>query len=679
MFTQFREELQKHFDKMTKDVDVLFEVNVDKDELWNLYLDSFPKGKNEIFRERREHDCSCCRHFIKTFGNVVVVKDCKVETLWDLSLNDDTYQPVCNKLAEYVRSKPILNRVVLKENHVGTLANYENKGTNEVIKWDHFYLDVPQHLVDSVVDAEYCKSQFRDTRNVFFRSLNKISKEAIETVLDLIRQGSLYRGNEWEGGLKQLLSYKEAFDSLNDQEAELFAWERAKEAGIGIGRIKNHSIGVLLMDISNGVDLENAVSSYEKIVAPQNYKRPKALFTKKMLENAKAKIEELGYMDSLNRRYAVLDDVSINNVLFSNKGVAKVEDDIFAEMEKSVSENPKKYARAEEMSIEDFINNVLPSVREIDVLFENRHKQNLVSLIAPAEKDAKTMFKWNNGFSWAYNGNVTDSLIKSEVKKFGGETTGALRFSIMWNDIDPKADDSDLDAHCRIYDKAGFYNEISFANRMVFKTLGELDIDIRHPNGQIAVENIIFSREDLLRDHSFNFYVHQFCDRGNKHGFRAEIEFDGNIYQYNYDHPIPQNRVVEIATVSVDDNGNFKIDEKLKSSTSTAEVWNISTNNFVPVSAIMLSPNYWDEQQGIGNKHYFFMLKDCCNPDSVNGFYNEFLSNELLPHRKVFEALGAKCNVPKSKEQISGLGFCDTRRNDLVVKVDAKRIVKIKF
>ena len=32
----------------------LYEVDVDKDELWNLYLDSFPAGTNEIYRVNRE-------------------------------------------------------------------------------------------------------------------------------------------------------------------------------------------------------------------------------------------------------------------------------------------------------------------------------------------------------------------------------------------------------------------------------------------------------------------------------------------------------------------------------------------------------------------------------------------------------------------------------------------------
>ena len=88
----FKKALQKHFDEMQKEATHLFEVNVDKDELWNTYLDSFPAGTNEIFRERREHDCSCCRQFIKNIGSAVTIKDNQIHTIWELNLGDTTYQ-----------------------------------------------------------------------------------------------------------------------------------------------------------------------------------------------------------------------------------------------------------------------------------------------------------------------------------------------------------------------------------------------------------------------------------------------------------------------------------------------------------------------------------------------------------------------------------------------------------
>jgi len=143
---------------------------------------------------------------------------------------------------------------------------------------------------------------------------------------------------------------------------------------------------------------------------------------------------------------------------------------------------------------------------------------------------------------------------------------------------------------------------------------------------------------------------------------------------------------VHIADVHLDRNGRFTIKHywPLKQETSD-DVWNVKTNEFVPVTMLMHSPNFWgknwDEPEGIGNRHYFFMLKDCQNPDSPNGFYNEFLDNRLIEHKRVFEALGARMRVEPSEEQLSGVGFSATKRDSVIVRVTGatQRTFKIEF
>lgn len=683
-FVEMRDKLIEHFNEMVTDVDHLFEVGLDKDQLWDLYLNSFPAGTNDIYRERREHDCSCCRQFIKNIGNVVAIKNNEVITIWDFDTASATYQPVVDALAAFVRSNSVTDVYISETKKIGCLQNYEQLENGQVRAWNHFYLELPDRflLPRNASVGEY-KGRKRDVANVFKRSLDEISEESIETILELISSNTLYKGEEWKSPLTNFLEYKKEYDklpnlSIHDYDVRMnYAWVKSAEAGPVIGKIRNHSIGTLLVNLSEGMDLDTAVRKYEQIVAPSNYKRPKEIYTKKMLEDAKKTITELGYLDSLGRRFATLEDITVNNILFSNRDAAKRVSggmDIFDEMERGVVVNPKVFSKVEEISVDKFVTDVLPTVKELEVYLENRHASNMVSLIAPQNKDAKTMFKWNNNFSWAYSGNMTDSM-KELVKAAGGKVDGDLRFSIQWNDSG--TDNSDLDAHC--VEPTG--EHIYFRHKRSYTTKGWLDVDIQYPSGDIAVENICWPSRRDMKPGRYLLAVNQYQARGTNDGFKAEIEFDGQIYSFEYNKPIRTTEYVNVAEVWLNEKGEFSIKELLPSNVSSKDIWGVKSNQFVPVSVVMFSPNYWDEQDGIGHRHYFFMLKDCVNPETPNGFYNEFLKNELTEHKRVFAALGSKMSVASVDDQLSGVGFSATKRDELVVKVKGatERVMRVKF
>jgi hypothetical protein len=690
-FIGFKTALQRHVFSMLEGTDHLFVVDVDKDAIWSRYLDSFPVDANKIFRKRAEHDCSACRHFIRSFGNVVKIENARIVTIWDFRVDDPAYQMVVDALAAFIRSKPVTNVLVTREAAFGVDKNHESAtsedGSTSVLTWEHLYVRLPDRFVMNICGAsteDSVRSSMRDLRNVFKRSLDEITEDAIQTVLELIADNSLYKGEESKSLLQEFLKIKKLYEKLPHDivDRDNWAWEQSVKVGAAIGKIRNHAIGTLLTDVSQGVSLDEAVSKFEAMVAPQNYKRPKAIFTKKMLDDAQHKIEELGLSDSLGRRMAVLDDITINNVLFANRDAAKrIAGSVFDDMAASVAIKPKSFDRAEEISIDDFIKNVLPTATSIDAYLENRHVPNLVSLIAPQVKDSKTLFKWGNGFSWAYAGNITDAM-KERVKALGGDVTGDLRFSIMWNENGDN--DNDFDAHCIEPDG----NEIYFRTkkgRVVHASTGELDVDIIDPrsevNNKTAVENITYRTRSKMPEGVYRFFVHNYNHRGGRTGFAAEIEFDGQIFSFSYPNELRQDEKVVVAEVSYSRKDGFKLIEHISSSVSSRKAWGLDTNQLHPVSIIMYSPNYWDAQEGIGNRHYFFMLKNCVNDEQPNGFFNEYLREDLSVHKHVFEALGAKMRVEAVDDQLSGLGFSSTKKSSLVVKVEGKtsRMLKINF
>lgn len=672
-FNKFNSKLQKHVQALLKDQSVLFEADLDKDQLWNLYLDSFPAGTNEIFRKRREYDCSCCRNFIKNFGHILIVKNNKVNTIWDFDAGE--FAPVAKALHNFVKSKNIANVFLPMSCSFGTAKSLDSE---KVIVWEHFNLKIDDKFKftgrkDTIGTV---LSNYRTNKDVFKRSLEELTEDSIITVNELIAQNSLYKGEEWKSVLQKFLNIQKEYNKLSsDKDKDAFCWTNSIAEGPVISRIKNHSIGVLLQDISSGTDLDDAVRKYESIVAPSNYKRPKAIFTKKMVEDAEKMLTNEGLLESLPRRFARIQDITINNILFANRNVkAKIApSSVFDDLKKETKFNPKSLGKVEEVSIEKFVTDILPNATSLEVLFEGRHSQNLVSLIAPKIKESKPLFKWDNGFSWAYNGNITDSM-KERVKSAGGKVDGVLRFSIQWNTNGDNP--NDYDAHC--IEPNG--NEIFFGAKVNWVTKGNLDVDIIHPGkDQVAVENITWPDLKKMRDGTYKFFVNNYSHRGGRSGFTAEIEFNGELYSFDYNKDLKAHGNVEVALVELKD-GNFKIVRSLDSTMSGREIWGLKSGEFHNVNVCMYSPNYWDER-GVGNRHYFFMLANCKNDMCPNGFFNEFIKEDYMKHKRVFEALGSKMSVEPDDDQLSGIGFSSTKRNNVIVKVGGAftRILSVKI
>jgi hypothetical protein len=516
-------------------------------------------------------------------------------------------------------------------------------------------------------------------KDVFKRSLNELTQDSVETVLELIAQNSLYRGIESKEILEIFLKHKKAYTKLSAAEKDNYAWANSVKASGAVTKIRNNSIGTLLINLSEGKDLDFAVTAFEKVMCPANYKRPNAIVTKKMVEDAEKTIDEMGLRDSLGRRYAHVDDITVNNVLFVDRGNKKLVTNVFDELKEDALVNPKKLSKVEEISIDDFIKNVVPKATGLELLFENQHTGNLVSLIAPKNAEAPSLFKWNNNFSWSYVNNVTDS-IKENVKAAGGNVSGVLRFSIQWND---KGNNNiDFDAHA--VEPNGheiFYGASSRAPGMS-QMSGQLDVDIVSPNGKVAVENITWVNKSKMGEGKYKFFVENYSSATSNGGFTAEVEYDGEVYSFAYPKNLRGKERVNVMEFMFSKTKGITVIQSLDSNSSilSRDIWGVQTSKFQKVNMLTVSPNFWDEQT-IGNKHYFFILDKCLNSDTSRGFYNEFLKEELMKQKRVFEALGDKLKVEHSDQQLSGVGFSTTNKTQIICRVTGtfSRTLKINF
>jgi hypothetical protein len=116
--------------------------------------------------------------------------------------------------------------------------------------------------------------------------------------------------------VKEFQDMKVAYEKATSK--ELFVWENIESRS---ATFRNSVIGTLLVDLAEGVELEEAVKRYEQKTAPANYRRPKAVITKKMVEEALKTISSLGLDGAISRRFANINDLSVNDVLFVDNSV----------------------------------------------------------------------------------------------------------------------------------------------------------------------------------------------------------------------------------------------------------------------------------------------------------------------------------------------------------------------
>ena len=664
-FMKFKHAVAAQFERIQQGQ--LYRKSISGDELWATYLGSFPEGTNPIYRERTEHDCSCCKQFIRTVGNVVGIIDGSIVSIWDVVL-DDEYQVVANALSALAKSKPIDSVFLHYERSAGTDKNFEDT-INGVKTWNHFHVNIKSKFIVDKYTIGTKLGELNTSREMLARALATIDNEAIETVLELIGQNSLYRGQEHLKAVSDFKVLKNLADIFGRK--EIFSWIHFDNY---VSRIRNTVIGTLLVDLSEGRPLDQAVKAFEDKVAPANYKRPTALVTKSMIEAAKKKVEELGLVSALERRYATINDITINNILYADRSrmIQIFSDDVFNTI--TAKADKPKLDKIESVTIDDFIENILPKAESIEIMVENRHANNFVSLIAPVDATARNMFKWDNPFSWSYSGNVTDS-IKERVKEAGGNVSGDVCCRLAWFNFD------DLDLH--MIEPNG--HEIYFGNRrQVSQCGGMLDVDMNGCDGRNSrtpVENIFYRSKGKMRIGEYKLFVHNYNRRETKDvGFEIEIDVLGTTYNMHYEKAVSQSSNIDVAKIRVKSSGEIVVKALLPTTTASKDYWNIKTQQFQKVNVIMNSPNFWDDQ-GVGNKHYFFMIDGCRNQEQARGFYNEFLINELDQHRKVIEMVGNKMMTSEAEHQLSGLGFSSTQRNSVLLRIKGSftRTINVTF
>ena len=702
-FKDFNKKIQSQFEQMCQS-GKLFRSNISGAKVWETYLNSFKTENNKTFRdpESSEHNCNSCNNFIRRYGNIVAINaEGKLESIFSNIDNVDQYTDSTKACAELLENSEIesvffetyaeLNSLPYESCNktqdkfqLGIAVNFKKYTQEEVNKFgvvnpedvyefNHFHLYLPNQFVDKSGNSiEKIMANYRDKHQVFKRAMEEIPLDTLNLVRDLIKQGSLLDGTAHLHAIELIIEEKNRYELCKNSETiNNWFWAFTYNLDERVAKFKNTLIGVLCTELAEGMELNKACENWNKRVDPVNYHKATAPITQRQIKEAQKFVEENGYVESFDRRLATIDDIKVNEILHSNVGNGKIKTASIFDNVKPTSTQHKRseFKGVEEVSIEKFMEDILPGCTSVEAYLENKMEGNLVTLTKASEDNSKSIFKWLNNYSWTFNGNLAGkSQIKENVKSVGGKIEGILRCSLQWNDKETPGI-VDLDLHCR--ESKG--EEIYYSNKKSSKTKGWLDVDMIDPT-EIGIENITWQKS--LPDMEYRFFVKNFNSQSNK-GFKAEIEFNGNVFNYHYTNDFRGN--VDIATITVK-NGELSIKHHLPETNSSKELWGLETNKFHKVNLVCLSPNHWGRNQ-VGNLHFMFMLDGCKCDTLIRGFHNENLIPELLEHRKVMEVLGTTNMIEPTDKQLSGLGFNSTVKDELVLRLKGthKRIIKIKF
>lgn len=647
-FDDFANEIMTQFHQMVQSGNPLVRVQP-TDSLFDIYLENIKPEDNPIFRERQYFNGNYDHNFIRRVGNLAMITpDYKLISLWDFE-SYTLFEASRKALSDAIHNGQIIDIYLEKEPVAGHKPNADNENPN--IIWEHYFIELPKHLVKTTnIDTE--KHKVRDAYNVLKRTVQEVNIDDLQTIIELIKENNLYRGQEFLSNLQNWESMKKDYDKNPSDE---YIWFNAIKHGRSVG-YRNSVIGDLIADLYKGIELERAIHLYESKVAPHNYKRPKSIVTAKMVEEAKETLEKLGFLDSIYRRAAKVTDIPADKILFTSQEPKAF--NVFDDMtkESNASTNKTKISDAKEMTIHELLQE-LKHLQKLELLPTDSLQANQIVLTEALNTNTPSPFLWGNTLSWAYINSDTADAIAMRVKNAGGNIDGDVRVSLSWDNKD------DLDLS--VFDLKN-KRRIYYGNRHAFG--GELDIDANaHTIMDDPVENIFWKSIDDLPNGQYAVKVDNFNKRTNqRQGFTLQFATNEEIQTFTY----PNNEVNLKHLLTFEKvNGNIKLIHIHDSLTNKGRT--ISGDKFIEVKHVLMSPNTWENE--IGNKHFILLTDDIEVNDSIRGFFNEQLNSKLTPHRKVTEILGSKLKIQASEFEPSdvakGYGFSETKDATLILRL----------
>jgi hypothetical protein len=639
--------------------------------LFATYLDNLPPELRQV------HNCNTCKRFFETYGALVAIDEAghTMPVMWDENDVPETYRKAVAALWASVRRAQVTGVFYSAERAWGTPVTGD---------WNHLHVVPPASMVhtDRLLTAGQAMAAKRHEFETLQRALAEFSTSLLESAVNLLKADALYRSERVLGVAEFLLNLQKARASAGSQpQRNAGTWLSVAAAPAGFCHPRSSMIGTLLEDIEAGMSFDQVAARFRAKMAPSQYQRAQAAPSAGAIRQAEKMFSELGLAPALKRRYASLDELPRGAMLWRTpevKAEPKAAAGIFGHLQAKDAAPAVEHAMpAVTMTWEKFSKTVLPTAGSIEVLVPST-ADRFMALVTAADDSAPPILQWDtpearNAFSWYYASGI-DAEMRRRLTQAGGRFEDIdIRCSLMWNNH------NDLDLQCL----TPLGDHIYFGNKRACRRGGWLDVDM-NISGETdkPVENIRWERGSAPEGR-YQFFVNlyrQHRGHGPRTPFTVEIEVGGQVFSV-VGESLGSNSTNRItAMVKVADfeyvrggRPTLSASAMVRPAATSPNAWGLTPGSYVPVTAVVRSPNLWGdrplEQHG---QHVFFLMRGCRDTQEGvgRGFFTEMLRSDLRPVRSVLEAYAASAAIDGTQEASAcGVGISNSSTGGITLRV----------
>lgn len=357
--------------------------------LFDIYL------KNLDASIQQEHNCNTCRHFFHLYGGLVWVDGYGVSK--SIAWGVEPYHPYSKAfkaLKEEVERRQILTPFVAPSKFLGRPTDGG---------FEHFYLEVPKHLVhtDALKTPEQLEAEYVQSHQTLTRALGEYSIDVLRNALKLLKSESLSRSEQFVGWVEWLIKQRLVMSNLayNAMMRKNILWGAVVTSPAGWCSPRSSSVGQLIDWLTQNMDIVAIKHKWDEMLDPVKYLRPQAAPKDGAIDRAEKIFETLGAASALDRRYAMHDEIRAQGrLLWTPRDIIEnksTKHGLFGDLRKSAPAIEQIEAPAVKMSYARFERKVLPNAAKIQLRITSGN-MNFTQFLTAVHDDALPIFQWDN-------------------------------------------------------------------------------------------------------------------------------------------------------------------------------------------------------------------------------------------------------------------------------------------